>query len=420
MNKTLKVLLIEDSTDYATLVQQWLSTRTDISFVLDWATSLADGLIRLKKGGIDVILLDLGLPDSEGLETFTRVNVLGSGVPVILLSGDDDEKLALQTVLDGAQDFIFKRSCTSDSLAKAIQYAVVRATNQVMNVDPVLPPGKATIIGVMGVKGGVGSTTIACNLAVELHRQTGAKTLLADLDLDGGMVGFLMNSDSEHSVLDAVRNVDRLDLSFWEGLVDRRDGLDVLRSPGFPGVAEPDAAALQHVLSMIRREYGWVVVDLGRPAGFSLGLLESVNELLLVTTTSIPSLYEAKRAIAELRLTGFVEDRLKVVVNQLSNPQGFSNNDLNQLLGIPPYARISDASQELHDACVKKVSPPIGGEFRTQLAALARQVAGMPPEKTAKGGVSSMLSFFAKPSGSVKPPALPKPPALTKPPVVRV
>jgi len=64
--------------------------------------------------------------------------------------------------------------------------------------------------------------------------------------------------------------------------------------------------------------------------------------------------------------------------------------------------------------------PPIGGEFRTQLAALARQVAGMPPEKTAKGGVSSMLSFFAKPSGSAKPPALPKPPALTKPPVVRV
>jgi Flp pilus assembly CpaE family ATPase len=252
-----------------------------------------------------------------------------------------------------------------------------------------------------------------------LHRQTGAKTLLADLDLDGGMVGFLMNANSEYSVLDAVRNVDRLDLSFWEGLLDRRGGLDVLRSPSSPGVADPDAAALQHVLSMIRREYGWVVVDLGRPAGFSLSLLESVSELLLVTTTSIPSLYEAKRAIAELRITGFDGDRLKVVVNQLSKAQDFSNNDLDRLLGIPPYARISDAGQELHEACVKRVSPPIGGPFRTQLAALARQVAGMPPEKT-KGGVSSMFSFLAKPPGSAKPPALPKPPALTKPPVVRV
>jgi Flp pilus assembly CpaE family ATPase len=419
MTKTLKVLLIEDSTDYAALVQQWLSTRTDITFVLDWATSLAAGLTRLKKGGIDVILLDLGLPDSEGLETFTRVNVVGSGVPVILLSGDDDEKLALQTVLDGAQDFIFKRSCTSDSLAKAIQYAVVRATNQIVSVEAVLPPGKATIIGVMGVKGGVGSTTIACNLAVELHRQTGAKTLLADLDLDGGMVGFLMNANSEYSVLDAVRNVDRLDLSFWEGLLDRRGGLDVLRSPSSPGVADPDAAALQHVLSMIRREYGWVVVDLGRPAGFSLSLLESVSELLLVTTTSIPSLYEAKRAIAELRITGFDGDRLKVVVNQLSKAQDFSNNDLDRLLGIPPYARISDASLELHEACVKRVPPAIGGPFRTQLAALARQLAGLPPEK-AKSGVSNMFSFLSKPPGAAKPPALPKPPALTKPPVVRV
>jgi hypothetical protein len=198
--------------------------------------------------------------------------------------------------------------------------------------------------------------------------------------------------------------VDRLDLSFWEGLVDRRDGLDVLRSPGFPGVAEPDAAALQHVLSMIRREYGWVVVDLGRPAGFSLGLLESVNELLLVTTTSIPSLYEAKRAIAELRLTGFVEDRLKVVVNQLSNPQGFSNNDLNQLLGIPPYTRISDASQELHDACVKKVSPPIGGEFRTQLAALARQVAGTAAGKDGEGrGFEYAFLFLPNPRARQNP-----------------
>jgi Flp pilus assembly CpaE family ATPase len=418
MNKTLKVLLIEDSTDYAALIQQWLSARTEITFVLDWATSLAAGLVRLKKGGVDVILLDLGLPDSEGLETFARVNLLRSGVPVILLSGDDDEKLALQTVLDGAQDFIFKRSCTSDSLAKAIQYAVVRATNQVLNVDPVLPPGKATVIGVMGVKGGVGSTTIACNLAVELHRQTGSKTLLADLDLDGGMVGFLMNAHSEHTVLDAIRNVDRLDLSFWEGLVDRRDGLDVLCSPSSPGVAEPDPAALQHVLSMIRREYGWVVVDLSRPAGFSLGLIESLSELILVTTSSIPSLYEAKRAIAELRLTGFEGDRLKVVVNQLSKAQEFSNNDLDRLLGIPPYARISDASLELHDACVKKVSPPIGGAFRAQIAALARQVAGMPPEKT-KSGVSSMFSFLAKPSAPAKPPALP-PPDISKPPVVRV
>ena len=74
--------------------------------------------------------------------------------------------------------------------------------------------------------------------------------------------------------------------------------------------------------------------------------------------------------------------------------------------------------QELHEACVKKVSPVIGGAFRTQMAALARQIAGLPAEKI-ESRVSSIFSFL-KPPASAKPPALPKPPVLSKPPAVRV
>src|SRR5580700_11466145 len=136
MKKTLTVLLIEDSPDYAALVQQWLSLRTDIAFVLNWTDSLQAGLNRLKNGGVDVILLDLGLPDSSGLETFTRTKLQASGVPMILLSGDNSEQLALQMVQDGAQDYIVKGSCNGDSLAKAIQYAVVRTAGRVETTSP--------------------------------------------------------------------------------------------------------------------------------------------------------------------------------------------------------------------------------------------------------------------------------------------
>src|SRR5271155_1141364 len=103
MKKTLTVLLIEDSPDYAALVQQWLSLRSDTAFVLNWTDSLQAGLNRLKQGGLDVILLDLGLPDSRGAETFGRTKLHAAGVPVILLSGDDSEPLALQLVQEGAQ-----------------------------------------------------------------------------------------------------------------------------------------------------------------------------------------------------------------------------------------------------------------------------------------------------------------------------
>jgi len=82
MKKTLTVLLIEDSPDYAELVQQWLSIRSDMAFVLNWTDSLLAGLNRLEQGGVDVILLDLGLPDSSGLGTFTRTKLKASGVPL--------------------------------------------------------------------------------------------------------------------------------------------------------------------------------------------------------------------------------------------------------------------------------------------------------------------------------------------------
>jgi pilus assembly protein CpaE len=249
----------------------------------------------------------------------------------------------------------------------------------------------------MGVKGGVGSTTIACNLAVELRRQTDKKTLLADLDLDGGMVGFLTGAESGYTILDAAGNIDRLDLSLWEGLVSHCPGdVDVLRSPSLPGVAMPDTDKLQHVLAISRRMYRWVVVDLGRPAGFSLGLLDKMTELFLVTTTSVPTLYEAKRTIDLLQKTGVERDRIRVIVNQLSRAQGFSGIELDRLFGVPVYARFSAAGQELHDACVQNKLPNKNGDFRIQMAGLARKMAGLPEKQRSR--VSQMFSFSEKSS----------------------
>jgi len=399
MKKTLTVLLSEDSPDYAALVQQWLSLRAEIAFVLNWTDTLQAGLNRLKLGGVDVILLDLGLPDSSGLETFTRTRLQASGVPMILLSGDDSQQLALQLVQDGAQDYIVKGSCNGDSLAKAIQYAVVRNSSRAEKTAVEMASDQATLIGVMGVKGGVGSTTIACNLAVELRRQTEKKTLLMDLDLDGGMVGFLMNAESDYSVTDATANMDRLDVSFWEGIVAHCDGdLDVLRSPSTPGAAMPSAENLRQVLGLIRKQYHWVVIDMGRPSAFSLSLLDKLAELFLVTTTSVPALYEAKRAVDALRQTGFEGDRMKLIVNQLSKPQGISGSELDRLFGVPVYATFSAASKALHDACVQKKLLGRNSEFRLQMAGLARKLAGLPPEKL-KSRVSQMFSFSEKSSG---------------------
>lgn len=394
LKRTLTILLIEDSPDFAALVQQWLSVAANVALALKWTDSLQAGLNRLKQGGVDVILLDLGLPDSTGLETFTRTKRQAAGTPIILLSADDSQELALKMVAEGAQDYIVKSTCDGEALAKAIQYAVVRSRGRAEES----PPDQATVVGVIGVKGGVGNTTIACSLASELCRQTKEKTLLADLDLDSGMAGFLTSVDSEHSVLDAARNVDRLDASFLEGLVVHSPGeLDVLPSPNLPGIPPPDGDDLQYVLAMMRTQYRWMIIDLGRPSAFSLGLLDKINELFLVTSTSVPALYQAKRAIDALRRAGFEPDRLRPIVNQISKTQRFSGSELARLFGVPVYATFSPAAQELHDACVERKLPGKNTDFGIQMAFLARKIAGLQQPK-ARSRVFQMFSFSEKPA----------------------
>jgi Flp pilus assembly CpaE family ATPase len=395
MHKTLTVLLIEDSPDYAALVQQWLSLRTDITFMLHWTDSLQAGLYRLKQGGVDVILLDLGLPDSSGAETFGRTKLHAAGVPVILLTGEDSEPIALQLVREGAQDYLVKSACNGDTLAKAIQYAVVRNASR-----PAAKPGtafeQATLVGVMGVKGGVGATTIACSLAVELRRQTERETLLIDLDLDCGMVGFLMNAETEYTVLDAAGNLERLDASFWGGLVGHYPGgLEVLRSPSVPGTTVPAMENLHQVLTIAQQLYRWVVVDIGTPCRFSFELLDKLTEVFLVTSTSVPSLYETKRAIDGLRAAGFQGDRIRMIVNQLSNFEEMPESELVRLFGMPVYSSFAPAGQELHEACVQRRLPGKNSAFRLRMADLSRKMGKLQTEQP-RSRVSRMFSFSEK------------------------
>ncbi len=125
MNSPIRVLLIEDDPSYVALVRKWLWYGAERVFVLDWANSLQSGLGHLRPDAVDVILLDLGLPDSGGFETFSKIKAQAGGIPLIVLSGDNTEQLSLQLLgTSGRGSLIYKSSANGDSLANAIQSAV--------------------------------------------------------------------------------------------------------------------------------------------------------------------------------------------------------------------------------------------------------------------------------------------------------
>jgi len=125
-NKKINVLLIEDNPGDVRLIEEMLSEVSGTTFNEECVDRLSSGLKRLAAGGIDLILLDLGLFDSSGLETFIRVYEQSPQVPIIVLSGLDDEALAVDSVRRGAQDYIIKGQVDSNLLGRAMHYAIER------------------------------------------------------------------------------------------------------------------------------------------------------------------------------------------------------------------------------------------------------------------------------------------------------
>jgi signal transduction histidine kinase len=126
-NETVSVLLVEDNSEHVEFMEQMLAASQGVAmFQLRVADSLKSGLDNLRSGGVDVILLDLNLPDSDGLETFIRVVEAAPDLPIVVMSGINDVGLAIETVQLGAQDYLVKGHVDNHLLVRSMQYAIER------------------------------------------------------------------------------------------------------------------------------------------------------------------------------------------------------------------------------------------------------------------------------------------------------
>jgi len=124
--KIIKVLLIEDNLADIVLIKEMLKESLNTTFKLYDAHYLDEGLKYLEENEIDVLLLDLNLPDSQGLDTFQKANEKAPNVPIIILTAFDDEYTAVEAVKEDAQDYLTKGKVDSDLLTRSISYAIER------------------------------------------------------------------------------------------------------------------------------------------------------------------------------------------------------------------------------------------------------------------------------------------------------
>lgn len=122
----MKILLIEDNPGDVRLIQEALNEAPDGPIVLRHADRLSTGLHMLTMGGVDVVLLDLGLPDGNGLDTVHRVRAQAPHMPIVVLTMAQDMTTAVRAMQAGAQDYLFKDEFRGEALSRALRYAFER------------------------------------------------------------------------------------------------------------------------------------------------------------------------------------------------------------------------------------------------------------------------------------------------------
>ncbi len=143
-NKIIKTLLIEDNPDDAELMKRRLSKSADVAFAVTVARTLQEGLTKLNQTVPDLIICDLGLPDSHGLDTVKKILSAAPQIPLVVLSGFDDETTAIKAVKAGAQDYLVKGQLEGVYMERSLFYAIERAhmqgelehhANEILNIQ---------------------------------------------------------------------------------------------------------------------------------------------------------------------------------------------------------------------------------------------------------------------------------------------
>jgi signal transduction histidine kinase len=124
--KALQILLVEDNAGDARLLREMFSKEKPDSFELTHLLRMSDAVIHLAKGKTDIVLLDMGLPDGHGLDTVRRAHAAAPSVPLIVLTGLDDEALAAEAMKEGAQDYLIKGQIENRALPRALRHAIER------------------------------------------------------------------------------------------------------------------------------------------------------------------------------------------------------------------------------------------------------------------------------------------------------
>jgi pilus assembly protein CpaE len=273
------------------------------------------------------------------------------------------------------------RPVAMDSIVSALRLAARR----------LLPRGEVSqepgqLLSFFAAKGGSGATTIAANLAIHLHRLTGRKTLLVDLDLELGEIAVHLGVEARFNFVDMVRNYHRMDEGLLGSYIERHEsGVHLLSAPYFPQRPElVMGEQITDILTMLRQQYDYVIVDTSKSfQPPTIAAFEQSDHIFLVTTADLPSLRNIKRCMPVLeRLIPDSGDRIRLLVNRYQDDDLITRADIERTLGLPVYWTIANDYEAVMRSINsgKPIVTDAGSAYAHDVKALGAELAGLAQE----------------------------------------
>jgi pilus assembly protein CpaE len=327
----IRVLIVDDVSETRENVKKLLQFESDVEVV---------GVARTGKEAIqasqdltpDVVLMDINMPDMDGIAATEAIHSRQQAVQVIILSVQSDQNYMRRAMLAGARDFLTKPPM-GDELISAIRRAGEMAKIEKSKVARVqaapivgLPGGVASyggprgkIVVVYSPKGGTGCTTLAVNLALSLNSGD-TRVALVDGNLQFGDVAMFINEQGKNTVLDLAPRADELDAEIVEEVMVKHSatGLRILAAPSRPEYAEKvSSGQFSKMLEYLTQLYTYVIVDTSPIlSDLILSTIDVSDIIILVTTQDIPAIKNCRLFLDLLNNLGVKRDRVMFIMNR--------------------------------------------------------------------------------------------------------
>ncbi len=351
MADQIRVLVVDDIPETRDHLTKLLGFESDID-VVGAAASGQEALEMAARLSPDVILMDINMPDMDGIAATEQLSSTVPGAAVVMMSVQGEADYLRRSMLAGAREFLVK-PFSSDELTASIRQVSARERDKQSRMAVVAPapasgtgtpgarsgdPGEpGIVVAVFSPKGGVGRTTVAVNLAVAAATELGKKVVIMDASFQFGDVGVLLNlNPKSKSIADLIPELEVGELdSIDTFLINHTAGVRVLLAPPSPETAEMiTAAGVKKVIETLRRDHDLVVVDC--TAFFNdttLAVLDAADVILTMLSLEITSIKNMRLFLEVAEQLGYESGKVRLVLNRADSALGIRVADVEHSIG---------------------------------------------------------------------------------------